>query len=70
MFCATCCGAKKFGLLTMSKHQKSAFIEDGFGNWKKALHTFLEHEKSSMHWEAMDGMAARSHGHNVSIYVN
>ena len=70
IFCATCRGAKKFGQLTLSKHQKSAFVEDGFGNWKKGLQKFLEHEKSDMHREAADRLAAKSSGRNVATLLN
>ena len=66
----SCRGAKKFGLLTLSKHQKSAFVEDGFGNWKKGLQKFLEHEKSDMHREAADRLAAKSSGRNVATLLN
>ena len=36
---------------TSSKQMSSAkcFIEDGFGNWKKALEKFQSHEKSDFH---------------------
>ena len=66
IYCATCRGAKNLGLLTLSKHQKSAFVDDGFGNWNKALQKFLEHEKCDMHREAVDRLAAKSSGRNVN----
>ena len=69
-YCATCRGAKKFGLLTLCKHQKSAFLDNGFGNWKKALQKFLEHEKSDMHREAVDRLAAKSSGRSVATLLN
>jgi len=51
--------------LTFSKHQKSVFIEEGYGNWNKALQRFHNHEKSDMHREAMEKMAARLSGTNI-----
>ena len=40
---------KRKGLLTFSSKQESAFIEDGFNNWKKALERFKKHETSQAH---------------------
>lgn len=45
---------KKKGLLTFSSKQESAFTEDGFSNWKKALQRFKEHETSQAHRESME----------------
>lgn len=70
IFCSTCRSAKELHLLTFSKHQKSAFIEDGFGNWRKALQRFQEHEKSDMHKEATEKVAARSSGRDVLSQLN
>ena len=39
IFCSTCRGTRKFGLLSMP--HKSAFLDDGFGNWKNALQSSL-----------------------------
>ena len=39
---------------------RSAFVEDGFSNWKKATQRFREHEKSVMHHEALMKLAAQS----------
>ena len=65
IFCSTCCGAKQLGLLKFSKYLKSVFIEEGYGNWSKALQRFRNHEKSDMHREAMEKLAAKSSKTNV-----
>ena len=65
IFCLTCHGAKQLGLLRLSKYQTSVFINEGYGNWNKALQRFQDHEKSDMHREATAKMAARSSGVNV-----
>ena len=41
-------------MLTFSSKQEKAFTLDGFGNWKKALQRFKEHESSQCHKESMD----------------
>ena len=53
IYCSTCRSAKYRGLLNFSKHYKSAFVDDGFMNLKKALEMFCEHEISVMHKEAI-----------------
>ena len=53
MYCSTCRSAKYRGLLSFSKHYKSAFVDDGFMNLQKALEKFCEHEISVMHKEAI-----------------
>lgn len=45
---------KRKGLLTLSSKQEKAFTVDGFGNWKKALQRFKEHERSEGHRESME----------------
>ena len=49
-FCGTCKAARgeNMPLPTSSKQMSSGkcFVEDGFGNWKKALENFQSHEKS------------------------
>lgn len=45
---------KRKGLLTLSSKQENAFTIDGFGNWKKALQRFKEHESSQGHRESME----------------
>ena len=44
IYCSTCHTAKLRNLLTFPKHYKSAFVDDGFKNLKKALERFCEHE--------------------------
>ncbi len=39
-------------ILNFSKCQSSTFVEEGFGNWRKALQCVQEHEKSMTHREA------------------
>jgi hypothetical protein len=47
--------------MTLSKCQNnSTFVEEGFGNWKKALQRFKEHEKSMAHREAVMKLEASS----------
>lgn len=58
IYCSTCRTAKLHGLLTFPKHYKSAFVDDGFKNLKKALERFREHENSIMHKEAVLKIAA------------
>lgn len=58
IFCSTCCAAKVRGLLTFPKHYKSAFVEDGFKNLKKALERLREHDISVMHQQATLKLAA------------
>ena len=70
IFCSTCRGAKKFGLVTYSKHHKSAFIEDGFGNWKNALQKFCDHEKSDMHRESVSYLATKNSAQTVLSLLN
>ena len=53
IYCTMCRSAKFRNLLSFPKHQKSAFVEDGFMNWKKALQWFNEHESSVMHRETV-----------------
>lgn len=58
IYCSTCRTAKLQGLLSFPKHYKSAFVDDGFHNLKKALERFREHECSVMHKEAVLKLAA------------
>lgn len=68
IFCSTCRGARKFGLLSMP--HKSAFIDNGFGNWKKALQKFSEHDKSEVHCEAIAKLAAKNSGQNIACALS
>lgn len=45
-------------MITMSRHYKPAFVENGFQNLKKAKECFQEHESSKMHAEAVTKLAA------------
>ena len=58
LFCCSCRSAHSKGLLSFSKHCKSAFVNDGFKNFKKALERCREHEKSAMHTEAVMKLVA------------
>ena len=64
--CSICRGAKQFGLV---KFSKSVFTEEGYGNWTKALQRFQDHEKSDLHREATEKMAARSSGTNICVQL-
>ena len=54
VFCYYCRKIKQKGLSTLSSKQEKAFTVDGFGNWKKALQRFKEHESSQDHKESME----------------
>ena len=54
VFCYYCRKIKQKGLSTLSSKQEKAFTVDGFGNWKKALQRFKEHESSQGHKESME----------------
>lgn len=66
IFCAACRNTNQKGLLTFPKNKRSAFVEDGFSNWKKATQRFREHEKSVMHHEALMKLAAHSSATSIS----
>ena len=68
IFCSMCRGARKFGLLSMP--HKSAFIDDGFGNWKNALEKFPEHENSEVHRESIAKLAAKNSGQSIASALN
>ncbi len=52
-FCSSCRAAVSRGLINQgNKAQKSAFVREGFNNWKKAKQRFKEHEHCQMHREA------------------
>ena len=65
IFCASCCGAKQQGLLTFTRHKNTAFVDQGFGSWNKAIERFNDHERSEMHREAVEKLAAKSSRTNV-----
>lgn len=58
IYCSTCRSAKSKNLLTFPKHYKSAFIDDGFQNLKKAIERCREHENSVTHKEAVTKLVA------------
>ena len=53
-FCHYCRKIKQKGLSTLSSKQERVFTVNGFGNWKKALQRFKEHESSQGHKESME----------------
>ena len=65
VFCVSCRSAKQQGLLTFTKHQNSAFVDQGFGSWNKAIERFNDHERSEMHKEAVERLAAKSSSADV-----
>lgn len=69
IFCATCCGAKQQGILTFTRHKSTAFVNQGFGSWNKAIERFTDHERCEMHKEAVEKLAAKSSGANVATQL-
>lgn len=69
VYCATCQAANDQGLLN-PKPAKSAFIHDGFTNWKKVLEKFREHEGSKMHKEATQKLAEKTKGVGIDAQLN
>ena len=68
IFCRTCRSAQQQGLLSSSVLScKSPFITGGFGNWRKALKRFQEHEKSEMHLEAIGRLAAKASSLHIGV---
>ena len=58
LFCSSCCSARAKGLFTFLKNVKSAFLNDGFVNFKKAIKRCREHERTAMHSEAVMKLAS------------
>ena len=62
-FCSICTTASDDGMpLPTSPTQISSFkcfVEDGFGNWKKALEKFQSHEKSDFHRAAVSMVSSK-----------
>lgn len=52
-----------------SKFGQSPFITGGFGNWRKTLKRFQEHEKSEMHLEAIEKFVAKASGSHIGVQV-
>ena len=44
---------KTFENLEMEKNKEEAFLSTGFRNWKKALDSFKQHQKSKCHIAAL-----------------
>ena len=53
VFCFYCLKCYKTGLITFTKHYETAFIVEGFHNWKKAVEHCNRHAISECHWEAI-----------------
>ena len=53
LFCFYCSAAARKNLLVFSKNQDSAFISNGYCNWRKSSKAFLKHGYSSTHAEAV-----------------
>ena len=74
IFCRTCRSAQQKGLLSSSvlssKSGQSPFITGGFGNWRKALKRFQEHEKSEIHLEAIERLSAKVSGSHIGVQLN
>ena len=71
IFCRLCCGAKQQGLLANGEHlSMSSFINNGFANWKKALHRFTEHERSDIHKEAAKKLTAKSSSVHIGAQLS
>lgn len=64
VFCSTCQMATESKLLlpTGSQNERAitAYVTEGFSNWKKALEKFALHEKSSVHKAATQGILSLS----------
>ena len=58
VFCFYCHAAVSKHLLMFSTKADSAFISNGFNNWKKVKDRFRNHEKSHTHMEACAAYAA------------
>ena len=50
--------------------QSSAFVDEGFPNWRKALQRFGEHEKSEIHKEATVKLSARKSTVNITCQLS
>ena len=53
VFCFYCLKCYETGLITFTKHYETAFIVEGFHNWKKAVERFNRHAISECHREAI-----------------
>ena len=63
-FCHTCVSALKTGKMKLSGNAKdSAFLNEGFSNWKDATVGFANHEKSATHKRAVEVVVTLSQTH-------
>ena len=53
VFCYYCLSASVKGLVKMTRRYETAFITEGFQNWKKATERFRRHEAAECHREAV-----------------
>ena len=58
LFCFICKKEHIKGTLTFSKNADSAFVLDGFDNWKKALEKLESYQQTKCHKEAVEKHAA------------
>lgn len=58
-----------YKLLANSDH-KSPFINNGFTNWKKAFQRFSEHERSNIHHEAVEKLAAKASSVHIGAQLS
>ena len=60
VFCFQCLKCYETGLITYTKRHETAFIVNGFQNWKKAVECFNRHSISECHREAISKGKVRS----------
>ena len=70
VFCFTCLTAKEKHATDIAKCVETAFTEDGFRNWRKALEKFAVHHKSESHRLAEFHLAHMSKQSNISCQLN
>nr|XP_014353666.1 PREDICTED: zinc finger MYM-type protein 1-like [Latimeria chalumnae] len=70
VFCDTCCSANRMQLplpaTSRDSESYTAFVKEGFSNWKKAIERFGTHEKSNLHRAAVSSLGAVKAGVNVA----
>ena len=54
VLCYICADQNRQGKCSNVKNKETAFTEDGFSNWKKAIKRFHEHQKSECHISATE----------------
>ena len=71
ILCRTCRSVQQQGLLSsLVLNSKSPFITGDCGNWRKALQRFQEHEKSEMHLETAERLAAKASSLHIGAWLN